>query len=285
MGAVDEPVADSWVAGKTALVTGATDGIGRETALALARGGATLYLHGRDPLRCSKAREDLVATTGAERVHTVIADFGTLAGIRHCAREMQQRTPVLDVLVNNAGVYMRRRQLTPDGLEMTFAVNHIAPYLLTALLMPLLMHAPSARVITVSSIAHSRAHVDFDNLQGEKSFNPYQAYALSKLGNVLFSLELAERLAGTAVSSNTLHPGVIATKLLQEGFPGSSGASVPRGAATTVFLASSPLLDGVSGQYFVDSAPREPSPLARDRELRARFWARSADLAGAEPRP
>jgi len=281
--AVNGPGADSWVAGKTVLVTGATDGIGRHTALELARAGARVYLHGRDPMRCASARSEIVATTGSEHVHELVADFASLSGVRHCARQVERRISVLHVLVNNAGVYMRQRQLTPDGLEMTFGVNHIAPFLLTALLMPLLVQASRARIVTVSSVAHTRARLDFDNLQAERSFDPYQAYALSKLGNVLFSLELAERLRGNSVSSNTLHPGVIETKLLHEGFPGSTGESVERGAARLVSLASSPALEGVSGQYFVDSLPREPSPLARDRTLRARFWSASAALAGAEP--
>jgi NAD(P)-dependent dehydrogenase (short-subunit alcohol dehydrogenase family) len=235
-------------------------------------------------MRCASVRDQIVATTGSVHVHELVADFASLSGVRDCARQLERRTRVLHVLVNNAGVYMRQRQLTPDGLEMTFGVNHIAPFLLTALLVPLLVQVSRARIVTVSSVAHTRARLDFDNLQAEQSFDPYQAYALSKLGNLLFSLELAERLRGTAVSSNTLHPGVIATKLLHEGFPGSTGESVERGATRLVYLASSPAVDGVSGQYFVDSIPREPSPLARDRTLRARFWSASAALAGAEPR-
>jgi NAD(P)-dependent dehydrogenase (short-subunit alcohol dehydrogenase family) len=150
--------------------------------------------------------------------------------------------------------------------------------------MPLLVAGAPARVITVSSVAHTRARVDFENLQAEKSFDPYEAYALSKLGNILFSMELAERVAEARVSSNALHPGVIATKLLKEGFPGSAGGSVGAGASTTVYLASRSTLAGVSGQYFVDSTPREPSPLARDKELRRRFWSESARLAGGEAR-
>lgn len=283
MNFVNEPVADRWVEGKTVLVTGATDGIGRETARALLRAGATVIVHGRDEKRCEATRREIAP--GSEPVHTLVADFASLEGVRSCARLVAERTAVLHVLVNNAGVYMRHRQLTPDGLEMTFAVNHIAPFLLTALLLPLLLRAPSARVLTVSSVAHTRAHVDFDNLQAERTFDPYQAYALSKLGNLLFSAELAERLSRTQVTSNALHPGVVATKLLREGFPGSVGQHSPQGAVTPVYLASSPAVEGANGQYFVDRKAREPSPLVRDRTLRSRFWAVSAALAGAEPLP
>jgi NAD(P)-dependent dehydrogenase (short-subunit alcohol dehydrogenase family) len=280
---VNEPVADRWVAGKTVLVTGATDGIGRETARALLRAGATVIVHGRDEERCEATRREIASDS--DRVLTLVADFASLEGVRRCARSVAEQTAELHVVVNNAGVYMRRRQLTPDGLEMTFAVNHIAPFLLTALLLPLLLRAPSARVITVSSVAHTRARLEFDNLQAERTFDPYQAYALSKLGNLLFSAELAERLAGTHVTSNALHPGVVATKLLREGFPGSVGQRSWHGAVTPVYLASSPAVEGVTGKYFVDRKVREPSPLVRDATLRSRFWTVSAALAGAEPRP
>jgi NAD(P)-dependent dehydrogenase (short-subunit alcohol dehydrogenase family) len=227
----------------------------------------------------------ITAATGSKDVHEVAADFGSCAGIRRCAEQLQQRTPILHVLVNNAGVYMRHRRLTPDGMEMTFGVNHIGPFLLTALVLPLLQEAGAARVVTVSSAAHTRARLDFGNLQSEKSFDPYQAYALSKLGNVMFTLELAERLAGTGMTATTLHPGVIATKLLQEGFPGSTGEPVESGAARVVALACGAIPGDPNGQYFVNSVPREPSALARRKDLRARFWNVSALLAGEEPRP
>lgn len=265
--------------GKIVLVTGATDGIGKQTALELAKLGATVLLHGRNPKRLIDAMKDIRAGAPESHLDTFVADFSSLAAVRKMALELEQKYPRLDALINNAGVFMQRRELSRDGYEMTFAVNHLAPFLLTHLCLPLLKAAPSARVITVSSIAHLRATLDFDNLQGEKKFDGYAAYSLSKLANVLFAVELAERLKGTRVTSNALHPGVIATKLLEAGFA-MKGAPLAEGAETPVYLASSPDVEGVTGRYFVKKRPQPYNPIVDDAEIRKRFWERSTEMVG-----
>jgi NAD(P)-dependent dehydrogenase (short-subunit alcohol dehydrogenase family) len=196
------------------------------------------------------------------------------------AHELLQRFDRLDVLLNNAGVYMKTRQLTGDGLEMTFAVNHLAHFLLTHGLLTLLKKSAPSRIINVSSIAHTRAHVDPGNLQGERKFDPYGAYALSKLANILFTYGLAERLSGTGVSVNCLHPGVVSTKLLRAGFPSSSGISQSEGSETLVYLATNPGVGHISGAYFVDTKPQMSSAPSRDASLRRMFWTLSEELTG-----
>ncbi|MFN7134432.1 MAG: SDR family oxidoreductase, partial [Myxococcales bacterium] len=260
----------------TMLVTCATDGIGRQTALELVRRGARVLVHGRDPEKTARTAEALAKDGRAE---PLVADLASLAQVRQLAREVEGRTGQLDVLLNNAGVFMNERRLTADGFETTFAVNHLAPFLLTNLLRPLLERTPGARVVTVSSVAHHRGQLDFGNLQGERRFDGYGAYALSKLANVLFTLELAERLAGSGVTANCLHPGVITTKLLKAGF-GMSGAPVASGAATSVYLATSDEVRGVSGKYFADCQEAPLAPAAGDADARRRLWDESARLVG-----
>ncbi len=189
--------------GQIVLVTGSTDGIGKQTALELARLGAHVLVHGRSQERAAAARDEIRRQVDNAQVAEIVGDLASLGEVRQLAATLQQRYDRLDVLINNAGVFMNERRLTEDGLEMTFAVNHLAPFLLTQLLMNSLRAAPKARIITVSSVAHQRARVDFYNLQGERNFNGYGAYALSKLWNILFKYELAERLAGTGITANT----------------------------------------------------------------------------------
>src|SRR5512135_2797082 len=198
------------------LVTGSTDGIGKETALELARRGATVILHGKDPGRCQRALDDAVKVTRNPSLGCFAADLASLAEVRKLAQDITRQYERLDVLVNNAGVFMTSRRLSTDGYEMTFAVNHLAPFLLTHLLLDLLKKSAPSRVITLTSVAHQRATLDLDNLQGDKGFTAYGAYALSKLGNVLFTYELAERLRGSGVAVLCVHPGVVGTKLLRE---------------------------------------------------------------------
>ena len=268
--------------GKVVLVTGATDGIGRQTALKLARLGASVVVHGRSAKKAEAAAAEVRAAVGEGAVHTAVADLASMAEVRRMADDVVRRFDRLDVLVNNAGVFMHERRLTEDGLETTFAVNHLAPFLLTLLLLDLLKASAPSRVVTVSSMVHIRAHPAFDNLQGETRFRGGYAYNLSKLGNVLFTFELAERLAGTGVTVNCLHPGVVATRLLRTGWHVRGGISTERGAETSVFLASSPEVENVTGKFFSNRHVTEPSPLAYDRSLRQRFWVESAWLAGLE---
>ncbi|MFZ5446652.1 MAG: SDR family oxidoreductase [Myxococcota bacterium] len=262
----------------THLVTGATDGIGTATALELARRGARVLVHGRTE---EKARH--AATTLRERLadatfEPVWGDLSSFTQVRALAGQVASLAPSLDVLVNNAGVFMNERRLSGDGHELTFQVNHLAPFLLTALLRPQLEAAPQGRVVNVSSIAHNRGRVDLDNLEGQKRFDAYGAYALSKLLNVHFTHELARRLAGTRVTTYALHPGVITTKLLKAGF-NMAGASVERGAATSVFCATEPGL--ATGRYFSDAREAKCAAHADDPALEARLWDLSARLTGA----
>jgi NAD(P)-dependent dehydrogenase (short-subunit alcohol dehydrogenase family) len=252
------------------LITGATDGIGRQTALDCARQGMHVLVHARTRPRGEPVLEELRAA-GPFDLDLVVGDLSSLEGARSLAREVRERVGHLDVLVNNAAVFMKERVLTADGFETTFAVNHLAPFLLTGLLLEPLLAARAARVVNVSSLAHEAGQLDFDNLQGERRFDGFSAYALTKLANVLFTLELAERLRATGITANCLHPGVVTTKLLTRGF-GITGIPVERGSRTVTHLASAPGLEGVTGAYYVECRPAPPAALARDSGVRRAFW-------------
>lgn len=269
---------------KTILVTGATDGIGRQTALDLARMGMRVLLHGRNPQKGQAVLEEIRRESGNDRLELFLADFSSQRQIRAMAVEIRQRHDWLDVLINNAGVFMPDRRLTEDGIETTFAVNHLAPFLLTHLLLDLLKNASPSRVVTVSSGTHRGMEIDWDNLQGEKGYEGYEAYALSKLCNVLFTFELAKRLKNADVTANCLEPGVIRTKLLREGWNGSGGQDPEKGAQKLVYLATSPDVEGVSGSYFQSNQPVEPNPLAHDPTVRKRLWDLSAKLTHLSPK-
>ena len=262
------------------LVTGATDGIGKQTALELARLGATVLLHGRSAERGQQALNDVRAATGNDKLDLFLADLASQKQVRRLAAEVEAKYGRLHVLINNAGVFMPQRQVTEDGLEMTFAVNHLAPFLLTNLLLDRLKKGAPARIITVSSSLHQRSLVDFNNLQGDKYYSGGQAYNLSKLGNVLFTVELAQRLRGSGVTANCLHPGAIDTKLLHAAIGRMRGETVAAGASTPVYLAAAPEVEKVTGQYFERRQAVMPSHLAQDAELRKRFWETSAQLTG-----
>jgi NAD(P)-dependent dehydrogenase (short-subunit alcohol dehydrogenase family) len=200
--------------------------------------------------------------------------------VRQLAADIQARYDRLHVLVNNAGVILLKRQLTEDGLESTFAINHLAPFLLTHLLLDLLKMSAPARIVNVSSTVHYDGRIDFDNLQGERRYDGMDAYKVSKLGNVLFTFELAERLSDTGVTANCLHPGTVATKLLDTGWGWTNGLSSAQGAALSVYLASVPEVESVTGKYFERTTPSGASPKAADLKLRRKFWEVSAKLAG-----
>ncbi|MCB2213992.1 SDR family oxidoreductase [bacterium] len=262
--------------GKTILITGATDGIGRVTARQLADMDARVIVHGRSAEKAAEVKDTIITETGNDKVETAIADLSVMANVRALASEITDRFDHLDVLINNAGVYLTEHIETSDGFEKTFAVNHLAPFLLTNLLLPLLKASAPARVITVSSVAHGSARVDLDNLNAEKRFHGWGAYCLSKLGNLLFTFELARRLEGSGVTANALHPGTVNTKMLEK--LGMQGKPVTEGAATSVFLASSQDVAGVTGKYFSQKRIAKPSDVELDRDLQQKFWDRSAEM-------
>jgi NAD(P)-dependent dehydrogenase (short-subunit alcohol dehydrogenase family) len=276
--------------GKTVVVTGATSGIGRETALGLARRGADVVLVARDEARGEAAKREVEAA-GAGRAWLFLADLASLAQVRRLAADILTRLDRIDVLINNAGALHATRKLTVDGLEMNFAVNHLAPFLLTNLLLPRLLASAPARVVTVASEAHRTGRLDFGDLQAERHFSVVNVYSRSKLCNVLFAAELARRLAGTGVTSNSLHPGLVATgfgrnergwlsagmKLLAPLF-----ISARKGARNSLYLAISPDVEGVTGRYFSDFVAVRPSRAARDEVAARRLWEVSARLTGLE---
>lgn len=275
------------MAGRTVLVTGGTGGIGLATARRLAGLGARVGIVGRDASRAESAATSI--RTAGGRVDVFVADLSVQHEVRSLAEEVLTAYPRLDVLVNNVGGYWATRHVTADGLERTFAVNHLAPFLLTHLLLDRLRASAPARVVTVSSGAQAMGRMDLDDLQGARGYSGQRAYSQSKLANVMFTYELARRLAaleGPAVTANALHPGVVRTSFGQE----DSGTwmrrllplvrplmkSPERGADTSVRLASSPELEGVSGRYFVGGRARRSSRASYDTEVAARLWRVSA---------
>lgn len=268
---------------KIILVTGSTDGIGKETARQLAQLGATVIVHGRHVERCQRTRDEIRQATGNPNVDCVTADLSSQRQVRQMAIDVIARYDRLHVLINNAGVILLQRQLSEDGIEMSFAVNHLAPFLLTHLLLDRLKQSAPARIVNVSSTVHYDAALRFDNLQGERKYNGVEAYKIAKLGNVLFTYELAERLKGSVITVNCLHPGVVATKLLDAGWGWSSGLTSAQGAALPVYLATSPEVEHISGLYFESRLPGGASPKANDMSLRRKLWDISAQLCGLAP--
>lgn len=258
----------------THLVTGATDGIGLATAQALARSGHRVLVHGRSEPK-ARAACQVVGPTAVP----VWGDLASFAEVRALAAQVQRLAPQLDVLLNNAGVFARQRTLSADGHELTLAVNHLAPFLLTVLLRAPLRAAPQGRVVNVSSMAHVRGRVDLADLEGAEHFDGNVAYSNSKFLNVLFTHELARRLKGSQVTTSALHPGVIDTKLLRAGF-GVTGAPVDRGAQTSVYCATDPALAKVSGRYYSDSREVGCAAHANDERLERELWALSERLVG-----
>ena len=264
---------------KVVFVSGATDGIGRETARQLAARGAAVILHGRDPARLRAAVDAVSNAVPGAVLHTARGDLSRLDDVRALAADLVDRFPRLDAMVHNAGIFAQGHALTVDSFESTFAVNHIAPFVLTHLTLDAL-RAAKGRVVTVSSIAHQRGELDLDDLEHTRGFSDYAAYARSKLCNVLFAAELARRLVADGVTSNSLHPGVVSTKLLIQGFGMQGNDTVEEGAATSVFLALDPSVEGVTGRYFVKSRAASPSPRARDARLAAALYEASARRTG-----
>lgn len=269
--------------GKTCLVTGANSGIGREVVAGLAAQGARILMVCRHRGRAEGAIEDVRRRVPGADLDLVLADLSHLRSVHALVGEIERRTDRLDVLVSNAGLFSMRRRETEEALELTFAVNHLAPFVLVNGLLDLLRASSPSRVVVVASAAHQRGTIDFADLQGERRYGGWRAYAQSKLANVLFAAELARRLPAAEVTANSLHPGVVATKLLLRGIvPGwlaRPWTTTPEeGARTPLYVATAPGLEGVTGRYFDDCRPTEPSPEARDETVAARLWAISEEL-------
>jgi len=277
------------MSGRTVLITGGTGGIGKATALGLAALGARVAITGRDLSRTQAAARGIRTAHGGE-VLSFVADLSSQSEVRRLAEEIQIALPRIDVLVNNAGGYWNTRRVTADGLEHTFAVNHLAPFLLTSLLVDRLQQSAPARVVTVASHAHAQGRIDFDDLQGERSYSGARAYNQSKLANVLFSYELARRLSNTGVTANALHPGVVNTSFGAADPSGVQRWLVPimrplmkspaQGAATSIRLASAPDLEGVTGRFFANLRAKRSSPRSYDEPTAARLWQVSTHLVG-----
>jgi NAD(P)-dependent dehydrogenase (short-subunit alcohol dehydrogenase family) len=276
------------MAGRTVVVTGATSGIGKATAVGLATLGAQLAITGRNRDRTEEAAREVRAAGGGQ-VDAFVADMSVQSQVRQLADELMQRLPRIHVLINNVGGYWNTRHVTADGLERTFALNHLAPFLLTNLLLDRLSQGHPARVVTVASQAHAQGRIHFDDLQGAQSYSGARAYNQSKLANILFTHELAKRLEATSVTANAVHPGVVST-----GFGAEDPGQLQRlfvplmrplmkdpaaGAATSIHVASEPGLEQVTGQYFAKRRRKTSSERSHDGAVAARLWQVSADLA------
>lgn len=281
------PSADAMM-GKVCLVTGATAGIGKVTAAALADKGAQLVIHGRSRAKAEETVQEIIASTRNKQVSYLLADFSDLDQVRTLARDFKDRFSKLDVLVNNAGAYFNQRIQTPYGVEKTFLVNHLASFLLTNLLLDTLTESAPTRIINVSSEAHRQDRMDFENLDFKKGYFGMYAYARSKLANILFTYQLARRLEGTGMTVNALHPGHIATDIWKTNF-GLIGPALKRimglfsltpeeGAENSIYLASSPEVTGIGGKYFIKCEPAPSSPLSSDPALARQLWEISEKL-------
>jgi NAD(P)-dependent dehydrogenase (short-subunit alcohol dehydrogenase family) len=283
--------------GRTVVVTGGNSGIGFETAVALASMGARVLMTARNADKGRAAVSAIAQRLGADaQVQLVVFDLADLASVRRGAAEILEQAPRLDVLVNNAGLVLSERAETVDGYEATFATNHLGPFLLTNLLLERITGSAPARIVNVASTAHSAARrgMPFDDLQSKKQYRGMRVYGQSKLANILFTLELARRVEGRGVTANSLHPGTVRTGYGGDGDTRGFLAfgikiatpfflSPAKGARTSVYLASSPDVEGVSGQYFVNCKPKQPSRWAQDPEAASRLWRVSEELVRLVP--
>jgi NAD(P)-dependent dehydrogenase (short-subunit alcohol dehydrogenase family) len=278
---------DNNMNGKICLVTGGTNGIGKATAQELARMGATVIIVGRDAQKTSKVVSEIRAASGNPRVGSMLADLSSEQEVRRLADEYKSKYAHLHVLLNNAGGFFMQRQLSVDGIETTFALNHLASFLLTNLLLDTIKASAPARIINVSSRAHTSGKIEFDNLQGEREYGP-RAYDNSKLANILFTVVLARRLEGTGVTVNALHPGFTATGFAKNNgkviaalvsiFAPLVARSPAKGAETSIHLASSPSVEGITGKYFYDSHVIPAARQATDMVVARKLWDLSAEM-------
>jgi len=273
--------------GKICLITGGTNGIGKSTAQELARMGATVVIVGRDAQKTSQVVEEIRAASGNTTVDSLLADLSSPQEVRRLANAFKSKYSHLHVLLNNAGAVFMQRQLSVDGIEITFALNHLASFLLTNLLLDTIKASAPARIINVSSDAHTSGKIEFDNLQGERDYSP-KAYDNSKLANILFTMELARRLEGSGVTVNALHPGFVSTgfgknnpgflmKIIRAVVP-LLARSPEKGAETSIYLASSPEVQSITGKYFVDCKVTQPAPQASDMVVARKLWDVSSEM-------
>jgi len=277
--------------GKTVLVTGATSGIGEVAARELAGKGARVVLVGRSAAKCEATSAMIRRATGNPAIDCLVADLSSQAEVRRLADEVKARYPRLDVLINNAGAMFAPRREGVDGIEMTWALNHLGYFLLTDLLLDTLKASAPSRVVSVASDAHRMVSgIDFDDVEGKKSYRPLKSYSQSKLANILFARELARRLEGSGVTANCLHPGFVATNFttgkgltfrIFQAMAKVFAISPEQGAKTTIYLASSPAVEGVTGGYFAKSRPAKPTAAGRDDEAARRLWALSEGMTRA----
>lgn len=278
--------------GKVCLVTGATSGIGKVTAAALAAQGAQVIVVGRDQQKAEETVQQITTETGNDSVQFLLADFSDLKQVGKLASAFNQHFTHLDVLVNNAGTFFNTRHVTSYGVEKTFLVNHMAPFLLTNLLLDLIRSSVPARIVNVSSEAHKYATMDLDDLEFKRGFSGMKAYGRSKLANIMFTYELARRTAGSEVTANAVHPGHVATNMWRTNFPIIGPAlkwvmslfalSPEEGADNSIYLASSPEVEGVTGKYFVERQPAQSSPASYNEEIAQRLWEVSENLTSLD---
>ncbi len=274
---------------KICLITGANSGIGKATAIALAHQGAKIVMACRNKDKAELAKNEIVGKSGNEEVEIMLVNFASQKSVREFATEFKSKHSKLDILVNNAGLIAQSREVTEDGIEISFAVNHLGHFLLTNLLMEELKNAESARIINVSSEAHRLGSIDFNNLNLENGYSNVKSYANSKLANILFTLELSKRLETDGITANSLHPGVV-----DSNFAGNSSifwqalmtmakpfmVSIEKGAETSVYLASSPEAENMNGKYFVRKKEKEPSKAAKNEAVAKKLWEVSEKLVG-----
>ena len=263
---------------KNVVITGSNTGIGFHIAINILKQKANVIIHGRDKEKGEKAKRKLIGLTDNNNVEFVYADFSSFIDVLNFVNNIEDIFGKIDVLINNAGIYSARKIITEDGYELTLTVNHLSHFLLTNLILELIKKSNDGRIINVSSMIHSGS-IDFNNLNGEKYYNGSEAYSLSKLCNILFTYKLARMLKKTNVTVNCLHPGVVNTKLLKEGW-GGGGVSVKEGAKTSVYLASSDEVKGVSGRYFVNMRPVPSKPITYDTYVQDKCWEKSMEMVG-----
>lgn len=261
---------------KNVLITGATDGIGKQSAIDLAKMGYHVIVHGRDEESVNKALEEIANESGKDDMKGFSGNFESLAEVKKLADQIREQYDHLDILVNNAGIFQKEREMTGDGFEKTFQVNYLSHYLLTRLLLDRLHKGDKPRVVNVSSMVHATA-IDFDNLQGEQDFVGSKAYGLSKLCNVLFTHKLAREHEDNELISNCLHPGVISTKLLRQNY-GDMGSAVQEGSENIFYVATSPNIEGVSGKYFVNQMPQSSATVSYETAVQDRLWKVSENM-------